>query len=145
MVNHYYARLSELYAAAHKGDLPSSEALERKEKLFREVHQACQAIDPSPKSFNRCLSANNNAGLTFDRTYTRYYPLMYDLYKAFQEDLKATNEALQQALNTRSEATAVQRLRDLTARAGEHALLRQSAPQSSSESLEPVSKPSGAH
>jgi hypothetical protein len=135
IVNRYHARLSDLYAEVRAGALAPSEALAQKENLFRGAQQACQAIVADPKSFNKCLAANNNAGLAFDRTYTRYYPLMYDLYKAYQEDLRATNEALKQALNARSEAAAVQHLQEITARATEHALLRQTLAAQASDSL----------
>jgi len=135
IVNRYYARLGNLYAEVRASELAPSEALAQKQNLFREAQQACQAIQPNPKSFSKCLAANDNAGLAFDRTYTRYYPLMYDLYKAYQEDLRATHEALKQALNTRSEAAAVQHLQELTARAAERALLRQSLAARASDFL----------
>jgi hypothetical protein len=77
------------------------------------MQQACKGISPDPRSFNKCLAANNNAGLAFDMTYTKYYPLMYDLFMAYRPDLKATIDALKQALNTRSESEALRRLRNL--------------------------------
>ena len=121
IVNRYHARLSDLYAAARAGGLPPSETLARKEILFQEMQQACQASSPNPRSFNKCLAANNNAGLAFDRTYSKYYPMMYGLFRAYHEDVRGTSEALKQALNTRSEREAVQRLRDLAARASQPA------------------------
>lgn len=115
IVNRYHARLGELYAAARAEGLPPSETPARKALLFQQLQQACQAIDPLPRSFNKCLAASNNAGLAFDATYTRYYPMMYNLFRAYREDARATSDALKQALNTRSEPEAVERLRDLAA------------------------------
>lgn len=123
IVNRYFARLSDVYAQARGGELSPSKARTQKEKLFQEAQQACQAIAPNPKSFSKCLAINNNAGLAFDRTYTKYYPLMYNLCRAYQEDLMVTNQALRHALNTRSEAVAVQRLWELTARAADRVFL----------------------
>jgi hypothetical protein len=115
-VNRYHAQLSQVYAAGRSGELAQPEVLARKEKLFQEMQQACKGISPDPRSFNKCLPANNNAGLAFDMTYTKYYPLMYDLFRAYRPDLKATLDALKQALNTRSEPEALQRLRALASR-----------------------------
>jgi hypothetical protein len=117
IVNRYHAKLSALFAAARSGALPTQAALARKEELFAHMQSECKAISPAPHSFNQCLAANNNAGLAFDATYTRYYPLMYAFYKAHQTggaDLKATIEALKQALNTWSESEAVRRVEDLS-------------------------------
>ena len=37
-------------------------------------------------SFNKCPAAMNNAGLAFDRTYTRHYPMLHDLYTLLGND-----------------------------------------------------------
>jgi len=113
IVNRYHAQLSKLYAAERSGELALPEVLARKDKLFQEMQQACKGISPDPRSFNKCLAANNNAGLAFDMTYTKYYPLMYDLFMAYRPNLKATIDALKQALSTRSESEVLQRLRNL--------------------------------
>jgi hypothetical protein len=70
-------------------------------------------MTPAPKSFNRCLSANNNAGLAFDMTYAQYYPLIYELYLAYGQDLKATVTATKKALAARSEPEALRWLQNL--------------------------------
>jgi len=75
------------------------------------------AILPAPKSFNRCLSANNNAGLAFDMTYAEHYPLMYKIYMACGQDLKATIQATKEALAARSEPEALRRLENLVSEA----------------------------
>jgi hypothetical protein len=40
----------------------------------------------------------NNAGLAFDRTYTRHYPLMYDLYTSLGSDTSALVVALKRLM-----------------------------------------------
>ena len=85
----------------------------RKKQLFGEIQGECKAITPNPKSFNKCLSANNNAGLAFDMTYAKHYPLMYELYLASGQDLKATVSATKKALAARSEPEALRRLQNL--------------------------------
>jgi hypothetical protein len=113
IVNRYHAQLSQLYAAAQSGQISQNEALAQKQQAFDELHQQCKAISPEPKSFNRCLGANNNAGLAFDETYTKYYPLIYQVYVAQGRALKPTIEALDKALNASTESEAVHNLRRL--------------------------------
>jgi hypothetical protein len=110
IVNRYHAQLRQLYASARAGKISEHDALEQKQQAFEELHQACTALIPAPKSFNRCPAANNNAGLAFDETYTKYYPLMYRLYLAEGEKLKPTLDALQRALNAKTEEEAWQNL-----------------------------------
>lgn len=80
VVNRFYEKLSELYKTYGSGGLTREETLDKKRELFAEVQQACSAISPDPASFNKCPAAMNNAGLAFDRTYTRNYPSMHELY-----------------------------------------------------------------
>jgi hypothetical protein len=116
LVNNYHARVGHLYAAVQSGDVPETEALTQKERLFQEIRQSCLAISPEPRSFNKCPAANNNAGLAFDETYTKYYPMMYELYDAKGKNLTVTINALKRALASKSEAEALQVLRELTAK-----------------------------
>jgi hypothetical protein len=118
IVNRYHAQLSQLYAAAHAGQISERDALEQKQQAFEQFREECMAISPEPKSFNRCLAANNNAGLAFDETYTKYYPEMYQLYLAEGRELKATVDALQHALNAGTEAEALQNLKRAVKREG---------------------------
>jgi hypothetical protein len=118
IVNRYYAQLKSLYDAFHAGEISQGDALMQKQQAFDELHQACEAIMPNPKSFNRCPAAMNNAGLAFDETYTKLYPLMYQLYLAKGSELKPTIEALQSSLNNKSEAEALENLRKATKSAG---------------------------
>jgi hypothetical protein len=110
LVNRYHAQLRQLYATVRAAQLSEPDALAQKQQAFEELHQACSAITPAPKSFNRCLAANNNAGLAFDETYTKYYPLMYQVYVAQGRELKPTVEALEKALKASTEAEAIHNL-----------------------------------
>ncbi len=111
MVNRYHARLGQLYAAVRAGQISEREALAQKQQAFDQLQQACMAISPAPKSFNRCLAANNNAGLAFDETYTKHYPLMYQLYEKEGGKLKPTIDALDRAMNAKTEDEALQNLK----------------------------------
>jgi len=110
IVNRYHAQLSRLYAAARAGQVSERDALAQKQQAFEELQQACTAFTPEPKSFNRCLAANNNAGLAFDETYTKYYPMMYQIYLAEGRELKPTAEALEKALKASTEAEVLRNL-----------------------------------
>jgi len=110
IVNRYFAQLRQLYASAHAGKVSENDALAQKQQAFEDLHQECVAISPMPRSFNRCPAANNNAGLVFDETYTKYYPLMYRLYVAQGRALKPTVKALEKALKASTEAEALRNL-----------------------------------
>ena len=110
----YYARLSELYRTVRSGETAEKPALARKKALFAALQQECKAIRPKPKSFNPCPGANNNAGLAFDMTYARHYPLLYDLFLAQGRDLKATIDAVKGA-KASSEEEVARQLQDLIA------------------------------
>jgi hypothetical protein len=115
IVNRYHKMLGQLYDDSRSGKVATKEALIRKEKLFQAMRAECDAIQPDPYSFNKCLAASNNAGLAFDATYTRYYPLIYNLYVVHSRDMATTAALLKRALNTGSESEAVRRLQDLGA------------------------------
>jgi hypothetical protein len=86
IVNAYYDRVSDLYRSYRDGALTQEQTLAKKSELFAELQQSCSAISPDPVTFNKCPAAMNNAGLAFDRTYTRHYPLMHDLYTSLGND-----------------------------------------------------------
>ena len=109
-----FDKLRQLYAERQAGGVSVTDALAQKRRAFEEMQQACRTIDPPPKSFNRCLSAPNNAGLAFDETYTKYYPIMYEVYRANGGELKPTLDALERALNGKTEPEALQSLQALT-------------------------------
>ena len=116
IVNRYEPKFSGVYAAARSRVITRQAALARKQKLFAELQVECTSISPDPRSFNKCLSVSNNAGLAFDATYTRYYPLMYEFYRTRQggeRDLKVMIATLKQALSVDSEAEAVRRVQAL--------------------------------
>ncbi len=117
IVNRYHAQLSELYAGARSAKISRPDALALKEEFFRELRQECRAISPDSKSFNKCLAANNNAGLSFDRTYTKYYPLMYNVSMAKGRNLLTTIDAIKRALTAKSESEAVLHLQEAAEKA----------------------------
>ena len=86
VVNRYYEQIGAVYRELQAGALTEAQAFDRKAALFAELEQSCTAIAPEPVSFNKCPAAMNNAGLAFDRTYTRHYPMMYDLYTLLGAD-----------------------------------------------------------
>jgi len=96
IVNRFHAQVSGLYAQVRAAEISEPSALALKAKLFQQAQTECKAIAPDPSSFNKCLAANNNAGLAFDVTYTWYYPLMYRVYAAHHDDLRATIAAVKQ-------------------------------------------------
>ncbi len=85
LINRYYDRLHEMYREARRN---KRRALAEKKRLFEMLEQDCQAIPGDSRSFNKCVSAPNNAGLAFDYTYTRYYPLLYRIFSACERDAK---------------------------------------------------------
>lgn len=116
IVNRYHTQLSQLYAATRAGQVSPHDALAQKQQVFELIHQACTAIEPNPKSFKRCLAADNNAGLAFDETYTKYYPLMYQVYFKQGRALKPTVEAIENALKASTEAEALRHLQMIAGR-----------------------------
>lgn len=118
IVNRYHAQLSQLYAATRAGEISQQTALAQKHEAFQSLHQACSALSPAPKSFNRCPAANNNAGLAFDETYTRYYPLMYQIYLAQGREIKPTLSAVERALKVTSPEDALDNLRNAVTSGG---------------------------
>src|SRR5688572_15055591 len=89
VVNEYYEKVRGLYDGLASGALTPAETLERKTVLFAELQRFCSEIAPDPVSFNKCPSAMNNAGLAFDRTYTRHYPMFHELYALLGNDTAA--------------------------------------------------------
>ena len=98
IVNEYYGKVSRLYDEFRSGALTTEQALERKGQLFTELQRSCAEIAPEPVSFNKCPAAMNNAGLAFDRTYTRHYPMLHDLYTSLGSDTSKLVPALKQLM-----------------------------------------------
>jgi hypothetical protein len=98
LVNQYYEKVSTLYQHFRSGALTPAQTLERKAELFAELQGSCAEIAPEPVSFNKCPSALNNAGLAFDRTYTRHYPMLHDLYTRLGGDTAAMISTLKRLM-----------------------------------------------
>jgi hypothetical protein len=111
LMNHYFDKIRQLYADHSAKRISKEEVLATKALLFGAVERQCEGIEPQPKSFNRCLAVDNNAGLAFDHTYTLYYPLMYRVGEAQGEDLKATIDTLKQAMVGQPAGQAIENLR----------------------------------
>lgn len=94
IVNRYFAQAAELYRASASGRISKQDALLKKDALFRSLEGECRALG-RPASFNGCPAALNNAGLAFDYTYTRYYPLLHELFTAHGRDVRSTVAAIQ--------------------------------------------------
>lgn len=87
-VNALHARLRALYEEHRAGKLSRAETAAEKARLFAEHASACKSFG-NAHSINPCLPASNNAGLAFDHTYTRFYPLLHTLFEANHFDLDA--------------------------------------------------------
>ena len=98
LVNRYYEKVSGLYHGFASGALTPAETLERKTALFGELQRSCAEIVPDPVSFNKCPAAMNNAGLAFDRTYTRHYPMFHELYTLLGSDTAALVSTLKRLM-----------------------------------------------
>jgi hypothetical protein len=111
LMNHCFDEIRQLYADRRAKKISKQGALATKARLFEAAERQCESIKPKPTSFNPCLAANNNAGLAFDHTYTLYYPLVYGVAEAQDEDLKATIDALKQAMAGQPAGQAIENLR----------------------------------
>ena len=98
IVNQYYEKVSSLYHDFRSGVLTPAQTLERKAELFADLQRSCAAIAPDPVSFNKCPAAMNNAGLAFDRTYTRHYPMLHELYTSLGGDASMLVPALKRLM-----------------------------------------------
>lgn len=98
IVNQYYEKVSRLYHDFSSGALTPALTLERKAELYADLQRSCAEITPEPVSFNKCPAALNNAGLAFDRTYTRHYPMLHDLYTLLGSDTSALVSALKRLM-----------------------------------------------
>lgn len=93
IVNRYRHRAAALYNRYRRGEISEGEALERKDELFHELAAECLAL-PVALAYNPCPAVLNNAGLAFDATYTRLYPLIFELLPAAGWDRQATIRVL---------------------------------------------------
>ena len=93
LINRYRHRAAALYGRYRRREITEAEALQGKEKLFSELGAECLAL-PLALAYNPCPAVLNNAGLTFDATYTRLYPLMFELLPAAGWDREAAVRVL---------------------------------------------------
>lgn len=114
IVNTYVRRLTEVYDAYDVGDLTRDNALARKAALYADFSRECQASEPAA-SFNTCPAVMNNAGLAFDSTYTRHFPIWFALYESLGRDTRAAIAAFRRVLATapRSEADLIDAMQTL--------------------------------
>jgi hypothetical protein len=103
IVNRYFDRLSAIYKAARHGAFSEAAARAEQRRLLEALGSECSAIRPNPRSFNKCVSVSNNAGLAFDHTYTKYYPLLYRVFESCGKDLKCTAQRIMAAPRKRHE------------------------------------------
>jgi Putative aminopeptidase len=103
IVNRYFDRLGAVYKKARGGALSEAAARAEQRRLLERLNEECSAIRPDPRSFNKCVSAPNNAGLAFDHTYTKYYPVLYRVYEGCGKDLKCTAQRIMAAPRKRHE------------------------------------------
>jgi hypothetical protein len=100
LINRYYERLARIYQSEHD----QGRLAQEKRKLLASLQGECTAIRPEPRTFNKCVSAENNAGLAFDHTYTKYYPLLYRIFRACGRDLPCTIQKIESAPKKKREA-----------------------------------------
>jgi len=98
IVNEYFAQVAATYGSYRDGRISRDAALVSKRELFGGLLQACSSSGPAPVSFNRCPPIMNNAGLAFDYTYTREYPMLFDFHVRLGGDISSTVTALRQLL-----------------------------------------------
>lgn len=125
IVNAHRERVQRLYESVAAGTVPRQPAPALKRRIFEELGRECLAVDGTPSSFNKCPGALNHAGLAFDYTYTRNYPLVHRLYAALGRDRRAALGALRELLALR-----IQREADFAAAAAERIAAAAATPAS---------------
>jgi hypothetical protein len=104
LINRYYERLRDVYQSLQQGSVSKTNAFVEKQHLLSALSRECRTIQPAPRTFDRCVSAPNNAGLAFDYTYTHYYPLLYRVYEECGRDLHCTVMVIDRAPRKLSDA-----------------------------------------
>ena len=97
LINRYRHRAGALYSRYRRREISAGEALALKKKLFNELGAECSAL-PAALAYNPCPAVLNNAGLSFDATYTRLYPLLFEILPAVGWDRQAAVRVLLQDL-----------------------------------------------
>lgn len=83
--NAVFRRLRGVYSQAKTGAISREEALARKQREFDRLAAEC-AGEERFEAFHACPAAFNNAGLSFDHTYTEDYPLLWEAHRALGRD-----------------------------------------------------------
>lgn len=98
IVNDYFTRVAAMYSSYRDRRFSRDDALVSKRELFGELLQACSSSGPAPVSFNRCPAIMNNAGLAFDHSYTREYPVLFDFHVRLGGNILSTVAGLRRLL-----------------------------------------------
>ena len=98
IVNDYFGQVAATYRTYRDGRISRDDALVSKRELFGGLLQACSSSGAAPVSFNRCPAIMNNAGLAFDHTYTREYPLLFDFHVRLGSNIASTVTGLRRLL-----------------------------------------------
>jgi hypothetical protein len=96
--NALFRRLRALYSQAKTGAISRDEALARKQREFDRLATEC-AGEERFEAFHACPAAFNNAGLSFDHTYTEDYPLLWEAHRALGGDPARTVAFLREELS----------------------------------------------
>ena len=112
IANGYHKKLNVIFKSHHDGTITARHAATKKAKVFLQLQKECSAL-PAPNTVWRCPGFNN-AHLAFSVTYSRHYPLAYELYMAKGQDLAATMQAILEVSQKRlSEEEAVDYLQSI--------------------------------
>lgn len=95
--NALFRRLRSVYSTATTRAISREEALSRKQQEFDRLAGEC-AGEERFEAFHACPAAFNNAGLSFDHTYTEDYPLLWEAHQALGGDPARTVAFLRQEL-----------------------------------------------
>lgn len=120
LINSAYGRLSRVYRSEHN----ESHVFDEKQAVFGALQAACAEMRPAG-TFNKCVSTPNNAGLAFDHSYTKYYPLLYEVYESCGRNLKCTIDAIERAPKKKPESDVVRYFRNLRGAASRASLYRE--------------------
>jgi len=112
LANGYHKKLGVIFKSHHDDAITARHAATKKAKIFSQLKIECNEL-PTPTTVWRCPGFNN-AHLAFSVTYSRHYPLAYELYMAKGQDLTATMQAILEVSQKRlSEEEAVDYLQSI--------------------------------
>lgn len=85
--NDIYTELATLYSSVSSGEITEEEALVLKEEIFEKIRTQCAHF--MDKMDTTSCTRRNNADFVLGLKYTKFYPLMYEVYETQGEDLQA--------------------------------------------------------